>query len=97
MTLSPVLRYLVHQLQNGQTTRTIVLQELIWKMAGIEPLPSLSDTQIQAMAGGLAPRIELIASSTQGAQMDPSNGVDLLRDLVKCSSKHLLCLFGVFR
>ncbi|KAE9385705.1 hypothetical protein BT96DRAFT_1006795 [Gymnopus androsaceus JB14] len=74
-TLSPILRYIVHQLQNGQTTEIVVLRELIWKMAGIEPLPSLSDTQIQAMAGGPALRIEAIASSTRGARMDPSDGI----------------------
>lgn len=74
-TLSPILRYIVHQLQNGQTTEIVVLRELIWKMAGIEPLPSFSDTQIQAMAGGPALCIEAIASSTRGARMDPLDGI----------------------
>ncbi|KAF9076495.1 transcription factor/nuclear export subunit protein 2-domain-containing protein [Rhodocollybia butyracea] len=69
--LHPVLTYINHQLQNGQTTEIVVLRELIWKMAGIEPLPSLSDSQIQAMAGGPALRIESIASSTRGARVDP--------------------------
>lgn len=72
--MSPILTYIVHQLQNGQTTEIVVLRELIWKMADIEPLPSLSDPQIQAMAGGPALRIEAIASSTRGARMDPTEG-----------------------
>src|ERR1700750_417048 len=71
--LSPVLKYVVHQLYNGQTTEIIVLREIIWKMAGIEPLPSLSDSQIIAMAGGPALRIEAIASVTRGAKLDPSD------------------------
>jgi len=69
--LTPVLKYIVHQLYAGQTTEIIVLRELIWKMAGIEPLPSLSDSQITAMAGGPALRIEAIASTTRGARLDP--------------------------
>ncbi|KAJ3795196.1 transcription factor/nuclear export subunit protein 2-domain-containing protein [Lentinula aff. detonsa] len=72
--MSPILTYIVHQLQNGQTSEIVVLRELIWKMADIEPLPSLSDSQIQAMAGGPALRIEAIASSTRGARMDPAEG-----------------------
>ncbi|THV05422.1 hypothetical protein K435DRAFT_647314 [Dendrothele bispora CBS 962.96] len=71
--LTPVLKYIVHQLYAGQTTEIIVLRELIWKMAGIEPLPSLSDSQIISMAGGPALRIEAIASTTRGARLDPSD------------------------
>ncbi|KIK99679.1 hypothetical protein PAXRUDRAFT_822444 [Paxillus rubicundulus Ve08.2h10] len=73
--LSPLLKYVVHQLYNGQTTEMVVLRELIWKMAGIEPLPSLSDSQISAMAGGPALRIEAIASATRGARLDPGDAV----------------------
>ncbi|KAI0312477.1 transcription factor/nuclear export subunit protein 2-domain-containing protein [Amylostereum chailletii] len=73
--LTPLLKYVVHQLYNGQTTEIIVLRELIWKMAGIEPLPSLSDPQIAAMAGGPALRIEAVASSTRGARLDPGDAV----------------------
>ena len=69
--LSPYLKYIVHQLQQGQTTEIVVLRELIWKMAGIEPLPSLSDSQVIAMAGGPALRIEAIASNTRGARLEP--------------------------
>lgn len=73
--LTPVLSYIVHQLHNGQTTEIIVLRELIWKMAGIEPLPSLSDAQIQAMAGGPVLRIEAVASATRGARLDAGEAV----------------------
>jgi len=69
--LTPVIKYVVHQLYNGQTTEIIVLRELIWKMAGIEPLPNLSDAQISAMAGGPTLRIEAVASNTRGARLDP--------------------------
>ena len=55
--LTPVLKYIVHQLYNGQATEIVVLRELIWKMAGIEPLPSLSELQMAAMAGGSSLRI----------------------------------------
>lgn len=41
-------------------------------MAGIEPLPSLSDAQITAMAGGPALRIEAVASNLRGAALDAS-------------------------
>ena len=71
--LTPVLKYIVHQLHNGQTTEIIVLRELIWKMAGIQPLPSLSESQMAAMAGGPALRIEAIASTTRGARLDPGD------------------------
>ncbi len=71
--LSPLLKYIVHQLHNGQTSEIIVLRELIWKMAGIEPLPSLSDSQIMAMAGGPLLRIEAVASTTRGARLEPND------------------------
>jgi THO complex subunit 2 len=73
--LTPLLKYIVHQLYAGQTTEIVVLRELIWKMAGIEPLPSLSETQIAAMAGGPTLRIEAVASSTRGARLDPGDAV----------------------
>jgi THO complex subunit 2 len=73
--LSPLLKYIVHQLYAGQPTEIVVLRELIWKMAGIEPLPSLSEPQIAAMAGGPALRIEAVASSARGARLDPGDAV----------------------
>lgn len=39
-------------------------------MAGIEPLPSLSNSQVEAMAGGPVLRSEAIASSLRGAALD---------------------------
>jgi THO complex subunit 2 len=73
--ITPVLKYVVHQLHGDTPTEIIVLRELIWKMAGIEPLPSLSDSQVAAMAGGPALRIEAIASATRGARLDPGDAV----------------------
>lgn len=73
--LTPVLKYIVHQLYNGQATDIVVLRELIWKMAGIEPLPSLSESQMTAMAGGPSLRIEAIASEARGARLDPTDAV----------------------
>ncbi len=73
--LTPLLQYVVHQLHNGQTTDIIVFRELIWKMAGIEPLPSLSDSQVAAMAGGPTLRIEAVASVTRGARLDPGDAM----------------------
>ncbi len=41
-------------------------------MAGIEPLPTLSDAQIVAMAGGPTLRIEAVASELRGAGFEHS-------------------------
>ena len=65
--LSPVLKYIVHQLYSGQTSEIIVLEKLILKMTGLEPLPSLTDTQIKVMTGGPLLRIEVITSGLRGA------------------------------
>lgn len=71
--LTPVLKYVVNQLYSGKTSEITVLRELIWKMAGIEPLPILSDSQIAAMAGGPTLRIQAIAADQRGATADPSD------------------------
>lgn len=68
-----MLRYIVHQLNNGQTTEIVVLREIIRHMAGISPLPSLTDSQIVAMAGGPHLRIEAVASAARGARLDPGD------------------------
>ncbi|KAH9943361.1 transcription factor/nuclear export subunit protein 2-domain-containing protein [Epithele typhae] len=73
--LTPILSYIVHQLNNRQTTEIIVFRELIWKMASIEPLPSLSDSQVAAMAGGPTLRIEAVASAARGARQDINDTV----------------------
>jgi THO complex subunit 2 len=44
-------------------------------MAGIEPLPSLSETQVSAMAGGPVLRIEAVASVTRGARLEPGDAL----------------------
>lgn len=68
-----MLRYVVHQLHNGQTTEIVVLREIIRHMAGITPLPNLTDSQISAMAGGPVLRTEAVASAARGARLDPSD------------------------
>ncbi|EKM59356.1 uncharacterized protein PHACADRAFT_191704 [Phanerochaete carnosa HHB-10118-sp] len=68
-----LLKYLVHQLQNGQVSEIIILRELIWKIAGIEPLPNLTDSQVVAMAGGPNLRIEVLGSDKRGARLDPQD------------------------
>ena len=73
--LTPLLKYIVHQLYADHPTEIVVLREVIWKMAGIEPLPSLSEVQITAMAGGPTLRIEAVASTTRGARLDPGDAV----------------------
>ena len=45
-----------------------VPQRFTRKMAGIEPLPSLSESQIAAIASGPTLRIEAVASKTRGAR-----------------------------
>ena len=72
--LPSLLKYIVHQLHNGVTTDIIIFRELIWRMAGIEPLPTLGDAAIAAMAGGPTLRVEAIASATRGARQDPKIG-----------------------
>ncbi|GJE84409.1 THO complex subunit 2 [Phanerochaete sordida] len=71
--LTPLLKYLVHQLHNGQVSEIIILRELIWKICGIEPLPNLTDSQIVAMAGGPNLQIEVLASGMRGARSDPAD------------------------
>ncbi|KAL1714796.1 transcription factor/nuclear export subunit protein 2-domain-containing protein [Schizophyllum commune] len=64
--MKPVLRYVVQQLYDNKTSELVVLRELIWKMVDIEPLPSLSDQQVQAMAGGPLLRAEALVSTRRG-------------------------------
>ena len=52
MDCTPVLQYLVNQLQQGHGNDLIVLSELVLKMAGIEPVGELSDAQTAALSGG---------------------------------------------
>ncbi|KAL1743555.1 transcription factor/nuclear export subunit protein 2-domain-containing protein [Schizophyllum fasciatum] len=64
--MKPVLRYVVQQLFDNKTSELVVLRELVWKMVDIEPLPSLSDQQVQAMAGGPLLRAEALVSTRRG-------------------------------
>lgn len=68
-----MLRYVVHQLHNGQTTEIVVLREIIRHMAGISPLPNITDSQVVAMAGGPYLRIEAVSSVARGARLDPND------------------------
>ncbi|TRM68443.1 transcription factor/nuclear export subunit protein 2-domain-containing protein [Schizophyllum amplum] len=63
--MKPVLRYVVKQLYDNKTSELVVLKELIWRMVAIEPLPTLSDAQVQAMAGGPLLRAEALAPTKQ--------------------------------
>lgn len=65
----------MHQLYSGQTSEIVVLEKLIFRMAGIEPLPSLPDSQITAMAGGPTLRTEAVASALRGAALDTSEAL----------------------
>ncbi|KAI0091900.1 transcription factor/nuclear export subunit protein 2-domain-containing protein [Irpex rosettiformis] len=71
--LTPMIRYIVHQLQNGQTSELVVLQEVIRHMTGISPLPNMTDSQVIAMAGGPYLRIEAISSVARGARLEPGD------------------------
>lgn len=55
----PVLQYVADQLQKGNSTDLIVLEQMILNMAGITTDTSYNDAQIQAMGGG-----ELLQSQT---------------------------------
>ena len=49
---TPVLQYVVDQLQHNNSTDLIVLEQMISSMAGIITDTNFNDLQIQAMAGG---------------------------------------------
>lgn len=65
-----VLKYVAHQLRNNQTSELIVLQELIYRMTGIKPLATATDSQVLAMGGGPTLRIEAVSSEERGALED---------------------------
>ena len=62
-----ILKYVAHQLRNNHSNELIVLQELIYRMTGIKPLATATDSQILAMGGGPTLRIEAVASEERGA------------------------------
>ncbi|WFD07414.1 THO2 plays a role in transcriptional elongation [Malassezia vespertilionis] len=49
---TPLLQYLANRLVKEDTQDLVVLEELIQKMAGIEPIGELSELQIAALTGG---------------------------------------------
>ncbi|UZJ52055.1 hypothetical protein CBS101457_001375 [Exobasidium rhododendri] len=58
MDCSPVLQYIANQLKENNSKDLVIIRELILKMAGIEPLANLSDSQIAALSGGRLLRME---------------------------------------
>ncbi|KIY72984.1 hypothetical protein CYLTODRAFT_343075 [Cylindrobasidium torrendii FP15055 ss-10] len=70
-----ILEYIVHQLHNRSTADIEVLRALILQMTDIEPLPSLTDGQVQAMSGGPHLCIETVASEKRGASHTPDKNV----------------------
>lgn len=52
MEVAYVLQYILNQLREGNSKDLVVLRELISKMAGIEPVSDLSDSQVVALGGG---------------------------------------------
>ena len=68
-----MLKYIVHQLYASQTSEIIVLEKLILKMAGIEPLPSLSDVKVQLQEEHA--KVEEERKLHGGEQFDDISGV----------------------
>jgi len=52
MELPGILRYIIYQLKCNNVTDLVILKELIQKMSGIETTENLSDSQLDALAGG---------------------------------------------
>lgn len=52
MNLSPIVKYVDHQLFNGISTDLVILKELISQMAGVVPDTDFTDAQLTAMTGG---------------------------------------------
>ncbi|ORX63643.1 hypothetical protein BCR32DRAFT_287619, partial [Anaeromyces robustus] len=52
MELSGILRYIIYQLKCNNVIDLVILKELIQKMSGIEITENLSDSQLDALAGG---------------------------------------------
>ncbi|KAH8830615.1 transcription factor/nuclear export subunit protein 2-domain-containing protein [Flagelloscypha sp. PMI_526] len=71
---TPLLSFLTHRLNESAVTEVVVLSDIIRHMAAIEPLPSLTDSQILAMSGGPVLRTEAVASSTRGARLTSDSG-----------------------
>lgn len=63
MDCSPILQYIANQLKENNSKDLIIIRELILKMAGIEPLANLSDTQVAALTGGRLLRMEAMISA----------------------------------
>lgn len=62
--VSVILQYILNQLRDGNPKDLVVLRELITKMAGIEPVADLSDSQVIALGGGRTLQSEAINPTT---------------------------------
>jgi len=60
MEVAYILQYILNQLRSGNSKDLVVLRELISKMAGIEPVSDLSDSQIVALGGGTTLQAEAL-------------------------------------
>lgn len=66
MDCSPVLQYIANQLKENNIKDLVIIRELILKMAGIEPLQNLSDSQVAALTGGRMLRMEAMMIANAG-------------------------------
>ncbi|MCO5583306.1 hypothetical protein L7F22_037216 [Adiantum nelumboides] len=66
MDCSPVLQYIANQLKENNIKDLVIIRELILKMAGIEPLQNLSDSQVAALTGGRMLRMEAMMMANTG-------------------------------
>lgn len=55
---TPVLQYLANRLKQDHVKDLVVLSELILKMAGMEPMGEMSESQVAALTGGPLMQVE---------------------------------------
>lgn len=100
---TPLLQYVVDQLQHNNSTDLIVLEQLISSMAGIITDTNFNDLQIQAMAGGHVLQSQTILqlldkrheSKTTSKRLMKSLTVSKLAGqlLVAIAQERLTCIF----
>ena len=83
--LTALCQYVANQLKDGETVDLLVLKELISKMALIDTLEDLSDSQIESLAGGETLRLEALLSQLHRASPKP---------VQKCVRRLRAALFG---
>lgn len=100
---TPLLQYVVDQLQHNNSTDLIVLEQMISSMAGIITDTNFNDLQIQAMAGGQVLQSQTILqlldkrheSKTTSKRLMKSLTVSKLAGqlLIAISQERLTCIF----